>query len=223
MIFSIVFNRRNTGTMRSNVTRAIEIIKETADDTDSTSGFTKSNNMSLIVSETNTLLDGMKLLFKSSDYDEQVRLLTLSAHHWGRPQIQKFFSCNEWQARKVIELRNSYGTLAKLTNFSGNPPIDPTLVDEIQAFFQDDSISRQTSNKKEVIHINKQPIPVRFMSMIVGQAYTIFLKNLEAKNSLYTVSNTIFYSLRPKWVKILTPHDVCACVFHENHGFLIKV
>ena len=81
MIFSIVFNRRNTGTMISNVTRAIEIIKETADDIDSTSGFTKSNNMSLIASETNTLLDGMKLLFKSSDYDEQVRLLTLSPHH----------------------------------------------------------------------------------------------------------------------------------------------
>ena len=124
MIFSIVFNRRNTGTMRSNVTRAIEIIKETADDIDSTSGFTKPNNMSLIASETNTLLDGMKLLFKSSDYDEQVRLLTLSPHHWGRPQIQKFFSCNEWQARKAIELRNSYGTLAKLTNFIQRQPSD---------------------------------------------------------------------------------------------------
>ena len=131
MIFSIVLNRRNTGTMRSNVTKAIETIKETADDIDSTSGSTKSNNMSLIVSETNMLLDGMKLLFKSSDYDEQVRLLTLSPHHWGRSQIQKFFSCNEWQARKAIELRSSYGTLAKLTNFSGNTPINPTLVDEI--------------------------------------------------------------------------------------------
>ena len=121
MIFSIVLNRRNTGTMRNNVTRAIEIIKETADDIDSTSGFTKSNNMSLIASEANALLDGMKLLFKSSDYDEQVRLLTLSPPHWRRPQIQKFFSCNEWQARKATELRNSNGSLPKVTKFQRQP------------------------------------------------------------------------------------------------------
>ena len=80
MIFSIGLNRRNTRTMRSNVPRAIGLIKEKADDIVSTSGFSKSNNMSLIVSETNTLLDGMKLLCKSSDYGEQVRFLTLSSH-----------------------------------------------------------------------------------------------------------------------------------------------
>ena len=211
------------GPMRRTVTRAIEIIRETADEIDKTSESTKSKNMSLTVSETDILLGGMKLLFKSSDYDEQIRLLTLSPSYWGRPQIQKFFLCNEWQARKAIELRNSFGTLAKMTNFSGNPPIDPTLVDEIEAFFQDDLISRQTSNKKEVIHINKQPMPIRYMSMTVGQAYTIFLKDLEARNSLCTVSKTVFYSLRPKWVKLLTPHDVCACIFHENYEFLIKV
>lgn len=210
-------------TMRRNVTRAIEIIKETADEIESTPASIQSNSMSLTVNETDILLDGMKILFKSSDYDEQVRLLTLSPPNWGRPQIQKFFSYNEWQARKAIELRNSFGLLAKLTNFSGNPPIDPILVEEIEAFFQDDSISRQTSNKKEVIHINKQPIPIRYMSMTVGQAYCIFLKSLEARNSLYTVSKTVFYSLRPKWVKILTPHDVCVCIFHANYYFLIKV
>ncbi|CAM4790993.1 unnamed protein product [Rotaria magnacalcarata] len=217
-----VFDWRTMRTMRRNVTRAIEIIKETADEIDSTSASIQSNSMSLTVNETDILIDGMKILFKSSDYDEQVRLLTLSPPNWGRPQIQKFFSCNEWQARKAIELRDSFGLLAKLTNFSGNPPIDPILVEEIEALFQDDSISRQTSNKKEVIHINKKPIPIRYMSMTVGQAYCIFLKNLEARNSLYTVCKTIFYSLRPKWVKILTPHDVCVCIFHANYDFLIK-
>ena len=140
--------------MRCNVTGAIKIIKETADKIDSTSGSTKSNNMPLTVSETNMLLDVMKLLFKSSDYDEQVCLLTLSPLHWDRPKIQKFLSCNGWQTWKAIELRNFYRTLAEVMNFSGNPPTDPTLLDEIQAFFQADSISRQESNKKEVIQIN---------------------------------------------------------------------
>ena len=162
-------------TMRRNVTIAIELTKKTADEIDSTSKSIQSNSMSLTVSETDILLNGMKILFKSSDYDEQVRLLMLSPPNWGRPQIQKLFLCNEWQARKAIELRNSFDLLAKLTNFSGNPPIDPILVEEIEAFFQDDSISRQTSNKREVIHINKQPIPIRYMSMTVGQTYSIFL------------------------------------------------
>ena len=67
------------GAMRRIVTRAIEIIKGTTDEIDSTSESIKSDNMSLTVSETYILLDGVKMLFKSSDYDEQVRLLTLSS------------------------------------------------------------------------------------------------------------------------------------------------
>ena len=67
------------GTMRRNITRTIEIIKEAADEIDSTSESIKSNNMPLTVSETDILLDGMKILFKSSNYKEHVRLLTLSS------------------------------------------------------------------------------------------------------------------------------------------------
>ena len=178
--------------------------------------------MLLTVNEINMFLGGMKL-FKSSDYDEQVRLLTLSPLHWGRHRIQKSFSCNEPRVRKAIELRNSYGTLVKVTNFSGNPTIDPILVAEIRALFQVDSISCQTFNKKEVIHINKQPILMRYMSMTIGQTYTIFLKNLENKYSLFTVSKIFFHSLRLKWMKKLKPHVVCASVFHENYSFLITV
>ncbi len=90
----------------------------------------------------------------------------------------------------------------------GNQPIDPQLTEEIKGFYQDDAISRQTSNKKEIIHVNKQPIPIRYMS---------------DKKFSEPVSKTVFYSLRPKWVKILTPHDVCVCLNHGNYDFLIKV
>jgi len=178
---------------------------------------------SLAVDDTDSLLGGLKHLFDSSDYDEQVRILTLSPSNWGRVQIENFFSCQEWQARRALDLRLSFGLLATPTNFSGNPRIDPLLVDEIQAFYEDDAISRQTSSKKEVIHIKKQPIPIRYMSMTVGQAYMLFLKKLTDKNSLDFVSKTTFYSLKPRWVKILTPHDVCACIYHENFDFLIQV
>ena len=74
-----------------------------------------------------------------------------------------------------------------------------------------------------MIHINKQPIPVRYMSMTVGEAYAMFTQKLIEKNSLESVTKSMFYSLRPKWVKIFTPHDVCACIIHENYDFLINV
>ena len=50
-------------TMRRNLTIAIEIIKKTADEIDSTSESIQSNSTSLTVSETDILLDGMKILF----------------------------------------------------------------------------------------------------------------------------------------------------------------
>ena len=183
----------------------------------------KSNVAVLNADDTELLVNGLKRLFDSSDYDEQIRLLTLSPPNWGRVQIANFFCCNEWQARRALEIRNSFGILETSTNFSGNHPIDPLLVDEIRSFYQDDGISRQTSNKKEVIHINKQPVPIRYMSMTVGQAFTFFLEKLKDENRSTFVSKTIFYSLRPKWVKILAPHDVCACIYHANFDFLIKV
>ena len=40
--------------------------------------------------------------------------------------------CNEWQARKALLLRSSYGRLSRVTNFNGNQPMDPRLIDEIK-------------------------------------------------------------------------------------------
>lgn len=211
--------------LKRNVSRAIEAIRKAADKLcpATRTNITDPNSTSLKTEDNELLIDGLKRLFDSSDYDDQVRLLTLSPPNWGRVQIEKFFSCNEWQARRALEIRNYFGALAMPTNFSGNPQVDPLLLDEIEAFYQDDSISRQTSNKKEVIHVKKQPVPIRFMTMTVGQAYSLFLKKLTDANLSESVSKTVFYSLRPKWVRILKPQDVCACIYHENFDFLIQV
>ncbi|CAF2207041.1 unnamed protein product [Rotaria magnacalcarata] len=113
----------------------------------------KSNGTLLTTEENELLIDGLKRLFDSSDYDDQVRLLPLSSSTWDRVQIENFFFCNECQSRRALEIRGLFGILATPTNFSGNPRINPILVDEIQAFYQEDIISRQTSNKKDVIHV----------------------------------------------------------------------
>ena len=65
--------------------------------------------------------------------------------------------------------------------------MDSLLLDEIGAFYPDGSIRHVRSNKKEVIHVRKQPVPIRSMNM--------------------------FYLLRQKWVKILRPQDACVYLF----------
>ena len=217
--------RRNTDFLKRNVSSAIELIRML---TDQLCGTVFAQNVQptvplLTVDDSNSLIDGMKHLFDCSDYDEQVRLLTLSPPGWGRVKIENFFGCNEWQARKALEIRDSFGMLAKPTNFSGNHPVDPLVIDEVELFYQDDTISRQSSNKKEVLHVKGQIIPIRYMSMTVGQAYILFLKKIQDIDPLNFISKTVFYSLRPKWVKILKPHDTCACIYHENFDFLIQV
>ena len=126
-------------------------------------------------------------------------------------------------SKESIGSSKFFGLLARPMNFSSNHSVDSVLAKQIKSFYQDDAASRQTSNKKEVLHIEKQAMPIRYMSMTIGQAYTVFMNKLrELDPSGYTLK-TIFYSLRPKWVKILTPHDLCACIDHEDFDFLIQV
>ncbi|CAF5011263.1 unnamed protein product, partial [Rotaria sp. Silwood1] len=176
----MIQRNRKTTIIQQQVTKAIHLIRLAADEI-ITSPRTASKDLArtvLTIDDTEQLLDDLKLLFRTSEYDEQVRLLTLAPSDWERVQTEKFFNCNQWQARKALELRESFGFLAKVTHFAGNFPIDPEIVKEIKNFYQDDGVTRQTSNKKEVIHVNKQSIPIRYMSLTVAQAYTLFIQKL---------------------------------------------
>ena len=56
------------------------------------------------------------------------------------------------------------------------------------------------------------------MEMSVLDAFRLFderFPNMAARKT--------FYSLRPRDVKILSPHDTCICIIHENRNLLIKV
>ena len=179
------------------MTTAVKLIRQAADNILKKSkivlkDFTTST---ITIEDTEQLLDGFKLLSKCSDYDEQVRLPTLSPSNWGRPQIQDFFGCNEWQACKALLLRSSYERLCRVTNFDGNQPMDPRLIDEIKNFYGDDGISRQSSNKKDVIHVDKQPVSIRYMSMTVGKHILCLWRSLlkETHRSLYAEVLSILY------------------------------
>jgi hypothetical protein len=73
-------------------------------------------------------------------------------------------------------------------------------------------------NAKDTILINKQPVAVRFMEMTVLDAYRLFNERHPA-----AIARSTFNSLRPREVKIASPHETCMCIIHENMDLLVKV
>lgn len=85
-------------------------------------------------------------------------------------------------------------------------------------FYREDGISRTSSNSKDTIKINEQPVAIRFLEMTILDAYQIFNERHPD-----TVSRSTFNALRPREVKTATPHDTCMCIIHENMDLLLKV
>lgn len=97
-------------------------------------------------------------------------------------------------------------------------PLSDATIDKIFKFYQEDGISRVSSNSKDTMKINGQSVAIRFMEMTVLDAYQIFKKRFPG-----SVSRSTFYALRPREVKIKTPHDTCMCIIHENVQLLLTV
>ena len=225
LIRFVVFCSRQTNVLKKKVAATIERIQLHAENLLDKAGEPNSilNRVNITVEENAALLDGFIMLFNESDYDEQIRLLTIAPSSWGRNKLTSFFPCNRYQAQKSIQIRECFGVLHTPVDLRGNFPLDRQLALEIIEFYEKDGISRSSSKKKDMIHVQKRPIPVRFMCTTVREAYALFMQNQQDRNSDVSVGLSTFYSLRPKWIKIKTPHDVCACVYHENFNLLVKV
>ncbi len=97
-------------------------------------------------------------------------------------------------------------------------------VDAVIKFYCEDGIRRVSSNSKDTIQINKKPVAVRLMEMTILDAFRIFEERLPG-----TIKRSIFYSLRPRPVKIATPHETCACVLftkiwiYYSKGLLLRL
>jgi hypothetical protein len=128
------------------------------------------------------------------------------------------FESTERQARHSLTLREKEGILAFPQYFTGNTPISDDTITTIVDFYRQDGISRMSSNSKNTIQINQNTVPIRYMEMTVLDAFRIF--NERFPN---LAGRTTFYSSRPRDVKILSPHDTCMCIIHENMNLLIKV
>lgn len=100
----------------------------------------------------------------------------------------------------------------------GNIPLSDATIDTVFKFYREDGISRVSSNSKDTMKINGQAVAVRFMEMTVLDAYRVFNERFPE-----AVARSTFYALRPREVKIASPHDTCICIIHENMDLLLKV
>jgi hypothetical protein len=210
-------NRRQSRNIRDKVNTACSYLHALCDSLLDTEFELRTNNLSM--NDMDTLLSGLKVLFQESTEEEQIRLLTISPTNWGRSTIQNWFNSSETQARAPLLLRKNRGILAFPEYQRGNKPLPDSTIKSVTEFYLQDGISRASSRKKDVIHINKQPIPVRFLEMTGREAYQHFIN----ENPNIDISRASFYALRPREVKWDVPLETCLCIYHENMQLLLKV
>ncbi|CAF4325012.1 unnamed protein product [Rotaria socialis] len=158
-----------------------------------------------------------KKLFAESDADEQVRLMAIAPKEWGRQKNRKMFQSKPNQARRSLVLRKNKEMLAYPQCLRGNIPLSDVTIDSVVKFYYEDGISQSSSNSKDAIKINRQPVAVRLLEMTALDAYRIFNERFPG-----AVAKSTFTTLRPREVKIATPHDTCMCITHENMDLLLK-
>ena len=173
----------------------------------------------LNLAEKDDLINGLQLLYQASDRLEQIRLLTIAPATWGRHKIKAFFNSPQQQARTSIELRASAGVLAPAVDSRGKKPLDPSTVQAVLHFYNQDEISRVSSKKSDVILMGKQPIAKRYMLLTIGEAFQQF----KDEYPQHAIERTQFFSLRPRHVKATALHDTCCCIHHENFELVLKV
>jgi len=177
------------------------------------------NPHSLEISESNELLIGLKELFKQSSDSEQIRIMTIAPVSWGRVMLSKWFECTDHHARQAILLRHEKKVLDFPEYSRGNKFLDHETIQLIVQFYLQDGISRMSSNTKDVIQIKNQPIPVRFMEMTIREALRKFYDDYPT----IKVGKSSFHTLRPRQVKLHSPHETCMCQTHENISLLLQV
>ncbi|CAF3148713.1 unnamed protein product, partial [Rotaria sp. Silwood2] len=166
------------------------------------------------------ILRHLRESFNISDNYEQQRLMTMLPSDWGRDRIANWFDGSKHQARQSIQLRTTSGVLSFPEDRRGNKSLDSQVELAVHNFYISDEISRETSNKKQIIHPppSRIPVPLRFLHLTIGETYEQF----KLKYPNMEINRSKFYSLRLTWVREKTPHDTCMCIYHENAALVLQ-
>lgn len=202
--------RESIDTACLSLNRLCDLLLETKDE------FT---NHYLSSKDTTIMLNGLKDLFEHSGDVEQIRIMTISPDHWGRMMVQRWFNCSEHQARLALLLKKNKGRLAFPEYSNGNKPLSNITINAVTEFYLQDGISRASPRKKDVIYINKEPTPIRYLEITGREAFEQFIY----QHPHISIGRSSFYALRPRQIKITAPIDTCLCIYHENMMLLLKV
>jgi hypothetical protein len=178
-----------------------------------------SNPHAIEIDESNKLLSGIKQLFKQSSDAEQIRLMTIAPVDWGRIMIRKWFDSSDHQARQAILLRREKGVLAFPEYSRGNKFLSDDTIQLVVQFYLQDGISRMSPNTKDVLKIKNALVPIRYLEMTIREA----LRHFYTDNPSIKIGKSSFYALRPRQVKISSPHLTCMCHYHENMDLVLQV
>ncbi|CAF1550492.1 unnamed protein product [Adineta ricciae] len=215
---------RNTDDIRNKINRACEILQNMCENLINLEkqrrkiDSIEEETSSLTLTERHELISGLKNLYNVSDKHEQVRLLTIAPSNWGRQRIENFFESSQWQARQARELRLSKGVLAFPDDRRGNQPLESAVIDAVKTFFDQDWISRVSSNKSDILLLKKQSVAKRFMLLTIDEAFEKFKNDFPQ----YEIGRSKFFELKPRHVYSIAPHDTCCCIYHENFDLVLK-
>jgi hypothetical protein len=144
---------RNQNILRARTNSALLLVRRLAENILDSGGREvqqEKETTSYTVDEADEFLTGFKDLVISSDYSEQIRLLTLAPSDWGRGKLQSFFNCSQRQARYAVYLRDSGRKLHRPIDVRGNMPFDPLIEKQIFEFYHDDLISQVRNSLYDV-------------------------------------------------------------------------
>lgn len=145
--------------------------------------------------------------------------MTIAPLSWGRVLLSKWFGCSDHHARQANLLRQEKNVLAFPEYSRGNKFLNHNTIELIIQFYSQDGVSRMSSNTKDVLKIKNELVPVRFMEMTIHEALRKFYDDYP----MIKVGKSSFYSLRPRQVKLICPHETCMCHTHENMRLLLQV
>jgi hypothetical protein len=173
----------------------------------------------------NELMDELAIEVQKAKYTEKLKLLTLVPKSWTQEQVVEKFNVTRHIAKLSKELKGNSGILAEPRKKKGKP-LSSTIVEELQAFYTSEEICRKLPGKSDYISV-KGADGVRRQEqkhLLLGNLRE--LRVLFQQNTGYSISQSKFNQLRPKYCVLLSKtgyHNVCCCVYHENVRLMYEV
>ena len=163
----------------------------------------------------------MKFNEATTSYAQKLQILTLSPFTIRRTERE--FGATNHMVKRSRKLKELYGILGLPEKKKGKNLSDETM-QKIQAFYQDDQVSRIFPGKKDYKRIrSKSGEKVQHQKfLLLGNLKELHQKWKEDGNP--NVGFSTFAALRPPWCVLAGAqgtHSICVCTHHQNPKLMV--